>query len=228
MIDDIADLVLEYSEEDLAEIHECGVGDDIIAAIGLDTLDTPGALSAEEFESVTEAIIRSTGELDDAATIAEVEAYIQDFDGDPKRLTGLLSNVKGIHGELEVCERLNAMDDAGADEITYRLSPNTNEPDVDIYGYNDDGEVVRRIQVKVTENPAYIAETLEDLPPGVEVISGTEMAGEFPDQVGHVGLHASEIGQDARLAIERLGAAMPGFEEPLEKSDFLAWMKNPA
>jgi hypothetical protein len=46
----------------------------------------------------------------------------------------------------------------------------------------------------MTENPEYIRETLKDLPEGVELISGAEMAAEFPGQVLDVGLLVREDG----------------------------------
>jgi hypothetical protein len=36
------------------------------------------------------------------------------------------------------------------------------------------------VQVKMTENPGYIRESLEKLPPGVELVSGADMAAAFP------------------------------------------------
>ena len=154
-------------------------------------------------------IARSRSDLDDmSASIAEIDDYVDSFEADPERLGGLLSNIKGIHRELEVCDQLNESND----EIFYRLAPETNNPDADIYGYDAEGNVVQQIQVKMTEDPEYIRTTLQDLPEGVQLISGVEMAAEFPGQVLDVGLSTDEIGKDARAAIEILSTQEPEFD----------------
>jgi len=185
--------------------------------------EVPEALSDDEFGSVLQAIARSRSDIEDVnASLAEIDDYVDNFEADPKRLEGLLGNIKGIHGELEVCERLNAGDDG----LFYALASSTNNPSVDIYGYDTDGNVVRQIQVKMTENPEYIQETLKEVPEGVELISGAEMAAEFPGQVLEVGLSAHEVGADARTAMEILNTQEPIFNDLATSVPFAEYVRK--
>jgi len=198
MIDDL----LEVIEDLLADQEADGSLD---ALVEMDGLDTPGQLTEAELDGIAVAVARSTAQVQDAADLGSVAAYIQTFDHDPDALLGALNNIKGIHGEMEVCQRLNELDDG----LAYRLADSINEPDVDIYGTDPTGEVVRRIQVKVTEDPGYVRQCLSELPVDVEIVSGAEMSALFGDAVLDVGLDAEEIGQDARMAIERLASPDP-------------------
>ena len=171
---------------------------------------------------VLRAIARSRSDLDDiSASIAEIDDYIDSFENAPERLSGLLSNIKGIHGELEVCDRLNE----GNDETFYCLALGTSNPDVDIYGYDAEGNVVQQIQVKMTEDPESIRTTLHDLPEGVKLISGVEMTAEFPGQVLDVGLSVYEIGEDARAAIEILSTHEPAFDDLAASVPFAEYIR---
>ena len=185
--------------------------------------EIPEALSDDKFASVLQAIARSRSDLEDVnASVAEIDDYVDDFEADPERLGGLLENLKGIHGELEVCERLNA----GNGGLFYALASSTNNPSVDIYGYDADGNIVREIQVKMTENPEYIQETLKELPEGVELISGAEMAVEFPGQVLTVGLSVREVGEDARTAVEILSTQEPMFNDLATSVPFAEYVRK--
>ncbi len=202
MIDDLIDILEALQLEEEAD----GGLDWLVDADGL---DTPGQLTETELDGITAAVARSTGAIQDAADLGSVATYIQSFDADPGALQGLLNNIKGIHGEMEVCERLNASDDG----LVYCLADSINEPDVDIYGKDPAGEVVRRVQVKITDNPGYIRECLSELPADVDLVSGTEMSSLFGDDVQDVGLDAAEIGQDARWAIEKLRTPDPVLDQ---------------
>ncbi len=209
MIDDIMGETV-HSLSDLGiDAEDIGLDQDDLDQIFDPELGAPPVLYENEFENVVRAIVRSRSDLDDLpASIAEIDDYIDSFENAPERLSGLLSNIKGIHGELEVCDRLNE----GNDEIFYCLALGTSNPDVDIYGYDAEGNIVQQIQVKMTEDPESIRTTLPDLPEGVKLISGVEMAAEFPGQVLDVGLAADEIGEDARAAVEILSTQEPEFD----------------
>ena len=206
-------LVEESIEDFLTELEidadDLAVGENDLEEIFDPELPLESMLSDSEFESVLAAIVRSRSDLGEASSIAELDAYVENFDADPARMGGLMNNLKGIHGELEVCGQLNASDDG----LTYALAPDTNNPDVDIYGYDANHEVQRQLQVKITENPAYIEEARKTLPDNVELISGTEMAEAFPGYVVEVGLSSQEIGADVRAAIEILMTEDPIFDE---------------
>ena len=208
------DTLVEKSIEDFLTELEIDADDLAVSENDLEEIFDPdlpleSMLSDSEFESVLAAIVRSRSDLNEASTIADLDAYVENFDADPARMGGLVNNLKGLHGELEVCGQLN---DSG-DGLTYTLAPVTNNPTVDIYGYDTSGEMQRQLQVKITEDPAYIEKTLETLPEDVELISGTEMAEAFPGDVVEVGLSSQEIGADVRAAIEILMTEDPIFDE---------------
>lgn len=209
MIDNIMDETVDSLSDLGIAAADIGLDQGDLGQIFDPELGEPEVLSEDEFENVVRAIARSRNDLDDmSASIAEIDDYVDGFENAPERLSGLLSNIKGIYGELEVCERLNESDDG----IFYCLALGTSNPEVDIYGYDAEGNVVQKIQVKITEDPEYIRTTLQDLSEGVQLISGVEMATEFPGQVLDVGLSAHEIGEDARAAIEILSTQEPAFD----------------
>ena len=210
MIDDIMDETVDSLSDLGIDAEDIGLDQDDLGQIFTLELGVPEVFSEDEFENVVRAIARSRSDLDDiSASIAEIDDYVDGFENAPERLSGLLSNIKGIYGELEVRDQLNESNDG----IFYCLALDTSNPDVDIYGYDAEGNVVQQIQVKMTEDPEYIRTTLQDLPEGVQLISGVEMAVEFPGQVLDVGLSAYEIGEDARAAIEILSTQEPEFDD---------------
>ena len=210
MIDDIMDETVDSLSDLGIDAEDIGLDQDDLGQIFALELGVPEVFSEDEFENVVRAIARSRSDLDDiSASIAEIDDYVDGFENVPERLSGLLSNIKGIYGELEVRDQLNESNDG----IFYCLALDTSNPDVDIYGYDAEGNVVQQIQVKMTEDPEYIRTTLQDLPEGVQLISGVEMAVEFPGQVLDVGLSAYEIGEDARAAIEILSTQEPEFDD---------------
>ena len=210
MIDDIMDETVDSLSDLGIDAEDIGLDQDDLGQIFALELGVPEVFSEDEFENVVRAIARSRSDLDDiSASIAEIDDYVDGFENAPERLSGLLSNIKGIYGELEVRDQLNESNYG----IFYCLALDTSNPDVDIYGYDAEGNVVQQIQVKMTEDPEYIRTTLQDLPEGVQLISGVEMAVEFPGQVLDVGLSAYEIGEDARAAIEILSTQEPEFDD---------------
>ena len=210
MIDDIMDETVDSLSDLGIDAEDIGLDQEDLGQIFALELGVPEVFSEDEFENVVRAIARSRSDLDDiSASIAEIDDYVDGFENAPERLSGLLSNIKGIYGELEVRDQLNESNDG----IFYCLALDTSNPDVDIYGYDAEGNVVQQIQVKMTEDPEYIRTTLQDLPEGVQLISGVEMAVEFPGQVLDVGLSAYEIGEDARAAIEILSTQEPEFDD---------------
>ena len=130
IIDDILDETVDSFFSDLGiDAEDLGLDTNDLGEILDSEFEIPEALSDDEFESVLQAIARSRSDIEDiSASVAEIDDYVDDFEADPKRLGGLLENIKGIHGELEVCERLNANDDG----FFYALASSTNNPSVDI------------------------------------------------------------------------------------------------
>lgn len=222
MIDDLMDETVNSLSDLGLDAEDIGLGKGDLEQIFSLALGVPAVLSENEFENVLRAIARSRSDLDDlSSSVAEIDDYVDNFESGPERLGGLLSNIKGIHGELEVCDRLNE----GNDEIFYCLALGTSHPDVDIYGYDAEGNVVQQIQVKMTEDPESIRTTLQGLPEGVQLISGVEMAAEFPGQVLDVGLAADEIGEDGRAAVEILSTHGPEFDNLAASVPFAEYIR---
>ena len=223
MIDDIMDETVDSLSDLGIDAEDIGLGKSDLEQIFSLELGVPEVFPEDEFENVVRAIARSRSDLDDiSASIAEIDDYVDGFENAPERLSRLLSNIKGIYGELEVRDQLNE----GSDGIFYCLALDTSNPDVDIYGYDAEGNVVRKIQVKMTEDPEYIRTTLQDLPEGVQLISGVEMAAEFPGQVFDVGLSAYEVDEDARTAIEILSAQEPEFDDLPASVPFAEYIRS--
>ena len=223
MIDDIMDETVDSLSDLGVDAGDIGLGKSDLEQIFSLELGVPEVFPEDEFENVVRAIARSRSDLDDiSASIAEIDDYVDGFENAPERLSELLSNIKGIYGELEVRDRLN---ESNA-EVFYCLALDTSNPDVDIYGYDAEGNVVQQIQVKMTEDPEYMRTTLQDLPEGVKLISGVEMAVEFPGQVLDVGLSAYEIGEDARAAIEILSTHEPEFDDLPASLPFAEYIRS--
>ena len=223
MIDDIMDETVDSLSDLGIDAEDIGLDQDDLGQIFDPEPGALAVLSENEFENVLRAIARSRSDLDDlSSSVAEIDDYIDNFESDPERLGGFLSNIKGIYGALEVCERLNESDDAAF----YRLALDTSNPDVDIYGYDAEGNIAQQIQVKTTEDPASMRTTLQDLPEGVQLISGVEMATEFPGQVLDVGLSADEIGEAARAAIEILSTQEPEFDNLSTSIPFAEYIRE--
>ena len=221
MIDDIMDETVDSLSDLGIDAEDIGLDQDDLDQIFDPELIVPTV--ENEFENLLRAIARSRSDLDDlSSSIAEIDDYVDSFEADAERLSGLQRNIKGIYGELEVCNRLNE----SKDEVFYRLAPETSNPGADIYGYDSEGNIVQKIQVKTTENPEYIRAALQDLPEGVKLISGVEMAAEFPGQVLDVGLSTSEIGKDVSRALETLSTKEPVFSDLATSVPFADYIRE--
>jgi hypothetical protein len=125
--------------------------------------------SVEE-QLVIEAVRRSTRALE-AASLDEIREYVAAMS--PQQARGFLNNVKGIYHELVVANAENV----DGDEIFARPHEETNHPGTDIE-FLVYGEIVSAVQLKATDNAAYIQEHL-DRYPEVCVMATEEIAAEF-------------------------------------------------
>ena len=127
----------------------------------------------------------------DADSYADIKDYFESNDFSPEQFKGVLSNWKGHFGEVEVVQKLTEQGDGS---IEYCIPTDTTNPDVDIYGINDKGEIVEKYQVKMSLDKGYINRSLDELPDDVKLICPTEIAGDYEnDAVVDVGLSAIEI-----------------------------------
>lgn len=222
MIDGLEGLDLDDLFDSLGvDTEDLDLDADSVEALVGDETEHLEVLEPAEFHDVLEAIARSTNDLDDVgATIAEIDDYVANVAAGPEELEGVINNIKGIHGEIEVRDLLNAQNDG----LEYRLAELTNNPGVDIYGYDADGTIVRRLQVKMTENPDYIRKSLANLPAGVELVSGTEMATAFPGQILDLGVSSTEVAADVEAALTILRTEEPLFTQLAASEPFASYI----
>ncbi len=170
-----------------------------------------GIPESQEEAMLYSALNRSTNEIDSDSP-AEAAQWLNNNAATPEQLQGVNTNLKGIYGEMRVVDILNSRNDG----ITYELAHATNNPGVDVYGYDAHGRVVKEIQVKMSDSESYIRESTSHLAPHVEVI--------VPDEMGHlpgvttIGIKLSDIESDTNQFLDELTAyrrAMlpPGFRE---------------
>jgi hypothetical protein len=136
------------------------------------------------------ALDRMTNDID-STDIEEIQDYFESKDFDEGQFQGVINNWKGIYSEIEVIDILNEKSDG---EIEYRIPTDTTNPGVDIYGLNQDGEIVEKYQVKMSLDKGYLNSTLNDLPDDVKLICPEEIASELNSvAVYDIGLSAAEI-----------------------------------
>jgi len=131
-----------------------------------------------EQSEVYDAIRRGYSNLANADE-ATIDAYFSSVDSES--ISGHIGNIKGILFEQEYAEQLQ---ENGVDAMVYE---ETNHPLSDI-GIYEDGELVEELQLKATQNPSYIDETLAELPEDISVVTTSEVAEDFGDEVINSGI----------------------------------------
>jgi hypothetical protein len=126
-----------------------------------------------EREEVFEAIRRGYSELENASEDEILNFFHAE---DMESLVGHTNNIKGILFEQEYARELQ---ENGVDA---RLFEETNHPVSDI-GIYEDGMLVEELQLKATSNPSYIEETLDEIPQEVAIVTTSEVAPDFSDEV---------------------------------------------
>jgi hypothetical protein len=172
---------------------------------------------AEEFLEVTQSIQHSIGEeLADIETLTKIDDYVDTFNAQPERLIGLINNVKGIYGEHEVIEALQANLTNG--EIVVREYA-TNTPDTDLKIFDADGSLKEQIQVKISNDPHYILHTREGLSEDIKIVTNDEVLekiieikGELPDGIEGIGISGQEITDQVARTLSILNETEPEFE----------------
>ncbi len=205
---DLGEGELSFLDHDLASDSEAI--EKIQKAYGLD------AEGAEEFLEITQSIQHSIGdELADIETLHNIDDYVQTFNAEPERLVGLVNNVKGIYGEHQVIE---ALKEQYPENYTILRDYATNAKDVDLKVFDDSGNLVDKIQVKVTNDPDYILNTRSNLPDDIKIITTDEViediisrTGELPEGVESIGLSCDEITADVTRSINILNQTEPEF-----------------
>lgn len=213
---------LELSQEKLTGVVKTPVFSDLETSEDHDIIKKISesyALStkdAEEFLEVNQSIQHSLSKFADVETLSNIDNYIDDFGADPKRLIGLVNNIKGIYGEHEVFEAFQ-----NQVPTNYQLlrSYVTNAKDVDFEMFNESGDVVERFQVKISSNPRYITDTREELSDDITIITTDDAIesiiaehGDLPDGIISVGLSSEEITHQVEKAINILSSTEPKYD----------------
>ena len=129
-------------------------------------------------EDVYDAIRRGYSDLTNADDVS-IDAYFEDID--IESVSGHIGNIKGILFEQEYVERLQE------EGVEAELFEEVNHPSSDIM-ILEEGDVVEELQLKATESPSYIQETLDSVGEEVTVVTTTEIAQEFPGKVVDSGI----------------------------------------
>lgn len=167
------------------------------------------------------ALDRMSNEVN-GVNIEEVEEYLSTKEFNPIQFQGLMNNWKGVYGEIEALEYLN---ESGTEGISYKIPSFTNNPGVDIYGVDSEGEIVEQYQVKMSLDSSYLQKTINELPDSVKLICPTEIASQFnSDQVVDLGLSLESVEEELGTICEVIEEKEP-WEKALD-SDFFNWLES--
>jgi len=142
----------------------------VLVALGhIASVDNSAQLS-ESDHAVLDALRRANPDLADAH-FDEIGLYIESLADDAQRLQGLVSNVKGVLHDMEFV-RLENQD---GDTVYATYFENTNHPDVDVHLVDASTGQSWDVQLKATDDPAYVQEWIDTHPDG-EILVTEEIA----------------------------------------------------
>lgn len=140
----------------------------IVAALAsLAMQDTTETLS-EQDALILAALRRANSSLAEQP-IADIQAYLASLSGE--QIPGLVSNIKGIMHEMEFVQLEN--DDG--DSIYASMFGSPNHPDTDVLFTDTDTGDSWEIQLKATDNAAYVQDWIDTHPDG-EIVVTEELA----------------------------------------------------
>ena len=154
------------------------------------------ASSSTEMELVSEAFIRSTNQLPDGSTNADIAAYLSQYSDE--QLKGVLANVKGIYHELIFTHAENYDEDS----ITAAIFEDTNHPGADLE-FMVDGEVIGQVQLKAVMDKSLILEHFEKYP-DIDVYATSEVASQLLD-VKDSGFSNRDLHEDVAGFVAEIG-----------------------
>lgn len=121
----------------------------------------------EKYEMVISAMQRANPNLSNL-TEPEIGEYLSNLS--PEQMQGVISNTKGVYHEMLYVDSYNS----SSFEEEAALHPDLNNPGTDV-AFTADGEVIREVQLKATDNVSYVNEHIEKYPE-VEVLATEEVA----------------------------------------------------
>jgi hypothetical protein len=141
-------------------------------------------------DQVLYSLNRMTNDVDES-TLEEAAEYFKNASYSQDSFNGIITNLKGIHGEVQVLEELEMRPDF---EANYVVPASTTHEAVDIYGVDENGKILEKYQVKMSLDKGYIQSALNELPEDVKIICPSEIAGEFDDdRIVDVGVKLSHV-----------------------------------
>ncbi|OUR95713.1 hypothetical protein A9Q84_14525 [Halobacteriovorax marinus] len=194
---DLFDFLFEGSEEIEFETIEGGIEVDS----GIHDV-----LGESNEDQVLFALNRMTNDVDES-TLEEAAEYFKNASYSQDSFNGIISNLKGIHGEVQVLEELEMRPDF---EANYVIPTSTSHEAVDIYGVDEHGTILEKYQVKMSLDKSYIQRTLDELPEDVKIICPSEIADEFDDdRIVDVGVKLSHVEANIDDLCEVLATSEP-------------------
>jgi len=149
------------------------------------------------------ALERMTKDVDEASYDAAA-TYFSEGNFDQDQFNGVVSNLKGVHGEIEVLQEMKMRPDF---EANYVIPTSTTHEAVDIYGVDENGKILEKYQVKMSLDKSYIKSALDELPEDVKIICPTEIADELDsDRIVDVGVSLNSVEADIDDLVSVLSA----------------------
>lgn len=158
---DSLDGVVRYVRTNLDELG-------LVTALGHVAAAKATLQLSEEELAVLDALVRADPALAHAS-LDDVRDYLSGLDDD--QLQGLVSNVKGVLHEMEFV----ALENSDRDSVYASYFPETNHPDTDVHLIDTASGETWDVQLKATDDPAYVQEWI-DAHPGGEIEVTEELA----------------------------------------------------
>lgn len=178
-------------------------------------------LGAPEHIQALYSLNRMTDEID-GINMEQIHDFVQDKSFDPEAYQGLISNWKGIYGEIKAVDQLNAYSESG---LHYYIPSSTTNPGIDIYGVDELGKTQEMIQVKMSDDPSYIQDALTKLPEGAKLMCPSEVAHSFSDpRIIDAGFTHSELLQEINDTTELINT--PEDWETAVSPEFQTWLTD--
>lgn len=216
MLDFLTDLF-----EGVEDIEDANLLDDINSELNIPMDNNlEWVMECSEDVQVLYALDRITNDIN-GLDIEVIGQYLDEKSFNPASWQGLMNNWKGVYGEIKVLDDMNEV----GGPLRYVIPSSTTNPGVDIYGLDSNGELASMYQVKMTDNPSYIRETLSDLPENVKIICPTDVAKIINDpRVVDAGFTHSELLEDIDDVVKLVMSKEPWEQALYEDNRFENWI----
>jgi hypothetical protein len=148
----------------------------------------------EKENYILEALKRANPELNDK-NLDEISDYLQTMND--SQLMGISNNVKGILHEIQFVE----VENSDGDSVSAAMFTNTNHAGTDIFLTDSNTGEITEIQIKATDNQAYIQDWIDEHPDG-EILVTREIADKM--NLKTTGQSNEELTTDVNDFVEKL------------------------